>query len=66
MCSACALVRKKSRGGEVDDQVNNDLVAQRTEARQKKDWSTSGKLRKTLEDLGVKLEDSKDSTTWHW
>jgi len=41
-------------------------VARRTEARQKKDWSTSDNIRKTLEDLGVKLEDSKDGTTWHW
>jgi len=60
------LGEKKSRGGEVDDQHINDLVAQRTEARQKKDWATSDKLRKTLEELGVKLEDSKDGTSWHW
>jgi cysteinyl-tRNA synthetase len=59
------LEEKKSRGGEVDDAHINDLVARRTEARQKKDWATSDDIRKTLEELGVKLEDSKDGTTWH-
>ncbi len=60
------LEEKKSRGGEVDDARINELVARRTEARQKKDWAASDDIRKTLEELGVKLEDSKDGTTWHW
>ena len=60
------LSEKKSRGGEVDDKFINDLVDRRTEAREKKDWSTSDEIRKTLEDLGIKLEDNKDGTTWHW
>ncbi len=50
----------------MDDAHINELVARRTEARQKKDWATSDEIRKTLEELGVKLEDSKDGTTWHW
>jgi cysteinyl-tRNA synthetase len=60
------LEEKKSKGGKVDDAHINELVARRTEARQKKDWSTSDNIRETLEDLGIKLEDSKDGTTWHW
>jgi cysteinyl-tRNA synthetase len=60
------LEEKKARGVEVDDKFINDLVARRMEARQKKDWPTSDNIRKTLEDLGVKLEDSQDGTTWHW
>ena len=41
------LEEKKSRSSEVDDKFINDLVARRTEARQKKDWSTSDNIRKT-------------------
>jgi cysteinyl-tRNA synthetase len=60
------LGEKKSRGGEVADKLISFLVDLRTEAREKKEWSTSDNIRNTLEDLGIKLEDSKDGTTWHW
>jgi len=60
------LGEKKSRGGEVSDKLISFLVDLRTEAREKKEWSTSDNIRNTLEDLGIKLEDSKDGTTWHW
>ena len=60
------LGEKKSRGNEVDEKTINDWVALRTEARQKKDWSTSDDIRERLEELGIKLEDTKDGTTWHW
>ncbi len=60
------LDEKKASGGKADDNYVNELVARRTEARQNKDWAASDNIRKTLEELGVKLEDSKDGTTWRW
>jgi cysteinyl-tRNA synthetase len=42
------------------------LIDLRCELRQQKLWSLADKLRASLAELGVLLEDSKDSTTWRW
>jgi cysteinyl-tRNA synthetase len=42
------------------------LIDLRRELRQQKLWSLADKLRASLAELGVLLEDSKDSTTWRW
>jgi cysteinyl-tRNA synthetase len=38
----------------------------RRELRQQKLWELADKIRTSLTELGVVLEDSKDGTTWRW
>ena len=40
------------------------LVAQRSDARARKDWKESDRIRDKLAEMGVVLKDSKDGTTW--
>jgi cysteinyl-tRNA synthetase len=40
------------------------LVAQRTEARRRRDWAEADRLRGELSGLGVALEDTPQGTTW--
>ena len=40
------------------------LVDLRSEARLRKDWSTSDRIREQLTELGVTLEDRSDGTIW--
>jgi cysteinyl-tRNA synthetase len=42
------------------------LIDLRNELRQQKIWALSDKVRTSLAELGVLLEDSKDGTTWRW
>ncbi len=42
------------------------LIQLRNELRQQKLWALSDKVRASLAELGVLLEDSKDGTTWRW
>jgi cysteinyl-tRNA synthetase len=42
------------------------LIDLRGELRQQKLWSLADKLRTSLTELGVLLEDNKDGTTWRW
>jgi len=42
----------------------NALIAQRNEARKKKDFKRSDEIRKELEVKGIILEDTKDGTAW--
>jgi cysteinyl-tRNA synthetase len=39
-----------------------EIIVKRDEARGKKDWETSDRLREKLEDLGYQVEDSKEGT----
>ncbi|MDD4909465.1 MAG: cysteine--tRNA ligase [Candidatus Omnitrophica bacterium] len=40
------------------------MIEERNEARKKKDFALSDKIRQELEQLGIVLEDTKDGTTW--
>jgi cysteinyl-tRNA synthetase len=43
-----------------------DLVLElRQEAREKKDWSTSDKIRDGLAAAGIVVKDGKEGTTWN-
>lgn len=44
-----------------------DLVLEaREEARSRKHWELADRLRDSLQDLGVVVEDSSDGVSWHW
>ncbi|HED17824.1 MAG TPA: cysteine--tRNA ligase [Gammaproteobacteria bacterium] len=49
--------------GMSDEQIN-DLVVQRDQARDNKDWAESDRLRDLLQDAGILLEDSAGGTRW--
>ena len=40
------------------------IIEMRAEARARKDWNTSDKIRDTLKALDIQLKDSKEGTTW--
>ena len=48
----------------VDKKIIEEIISERNIARKNKDWEKADKLRKEAEELGVKLIDSGDVTTW--
>jgi cysteinyl-tRNA synthetase len=52
------------KSDELDSAAIDALVAKRTEARNRKDWKESDRIRNELAAMGVVLKDSKDGTTW--
>lgn len=40
------------------------VISLRNEAKQSKDYATSDKIRNSLNELGIKLKDNKEETTW--
>jgi cysteinyl-tRNA synthetase len=48
----------------LDDETIENLIAQRTEARRRKDWAESDRIRDELQAQGVVLEDGAEGTTW--
>ena len=58
-------LKEKTGSSDADAQVNA-LIAERTEARNQKNWARSDEIRDQLKEMGVTIEDSKDGTTWRW
>jgi cysteinyl-tRNA synthetase len=55
-----AAGRKAGGKADVPPQEVLDLVEQRQQARQRKDWAAADALRKRIEALGWRVEDGKD------
>jgi cysteinyl-tRNA synthetase len=55
-----------SKGGDSDEfeQTIRARIRERNEARARKDWGESDRIREELAAMGVVLKDSKDGTTW--
>ena len=53
-----------SRDHEVLGKVLDMVMSIRTEAKQKKDWSTSDKIRDELKAAGIAVKDTKDGYEW--
>ena len=53
-----------SRDHEVLGKVLDMVMSIRTEAKQKKDWATSDKIRDELKNIGITLEDSPTGVRW--
>lgn len=52
------------QSGEVDAAKIEQLIAQRADARQNKDFATSDRIRDELQAMGVILDDTAGGTTW--
>jgi len=50
--------------GSVDAEKINALIAARNKARAEKDWQQADKIRDTLVDMGVVIDDTADGTVW--
>ncbi len=48
----------------VDPAVIEQMIKERKEARQTKNWAKADQIRKALEDMKVILEDRPDGTIW--
>jgi cysteinyl-tRNA synthetase len=51
------------KSDELDAAAIDALVAKRTEARSRKDWKESDRIRNELNKIGIEIEDHKDGTT---
>ena len=59
------LGEKKAMSSDIDENWVLMKINERNEARKNKDWTTSDKIRDELLEKGIKLEDTKDGTSWH-
>ena len=50
--------------GDVDTELVDDLIKQRNEAKESKNWAVADQLRDQLSELNVVVEDSATGTTW--
>ena len=48
---------------EIDGEIQN-LIDERNQAREGKDWSAADVIRKKLDELGIILEDTPEGTIW--
>ena len=48
----------------IDDNYINNLIVERNNARENKDFDRADSIRDELKELGISLEDSEDSTDW--
>jgi cysteinyl-tRNA synthetase len=53
-----------SLNGATPQEALDRVIALRTEARARKDWAASDRLRDALLSCGIELKDSKEGTTW--
>jgi cysteinyl-tRNA synthetase len=59
-------IDKQSETGHDADGFIDLLIEIRKDLRANKMWQLSDKVRDSLAELGVILEDSKEGTSWHW
>jgi len=68
LCDVLGLNVLESKGLEESsalvDGLMNLIIEIRRSAREKKDWATADKIRESLSDLGIKLEDTREGTIW--
>ena len=58
-----ATLRERFDGASAEEAVER-VIAMRTDARKRRDWNASDRLRDALLECGVELKDSKEGTTW--
>ena len=48
----------------VTDGLMNLIIELRKDVRERKDWSSSDKIRDSLKEIGIQLKDGKEGTEW--
>ncbi|MGQ9608515.1 MAG: cysteine--tRNA ligase [bacterium] len=70
LCGILGIDFKKSEfskeGNLLIDSLLKLIIEIRNDARSKKDWATSDKIRNNLAELGIKLKDTRDGTIWEF
>lgn len=57
-------LRAGSGGAAMDDRAIEALIQQRIDAREARQWAEADRIRDTLKDQGIQLEDGPGGTTW--
>jgi len=57
---------KSQAGGAsgLSDVAIDEMIAQRLQARESRDWASADKIRDQLISAGITIEDSSEGTTW--
>ncbi|MGL5797502.1 MAG: CysS/YqeB C-terminal domain-containing protein, partial [Cetobacterium sp.] len=58
------LLKVEVQVGNMTTELIEFLLELRREARDNKDWSFSDKVRDRLLEMGIKIKDGKEKTTW--
>ncbi|MGL4955040.1 MAG: CysS/YqeB C-terminal domain-containing protein, partial [Cetobacterium sp.] len=58
------LLKVEVQVGNMTTELIEFLLELRREARDNKDWTFSDKVRDRLLEMGIKIKDGKDKTTW--
>lgn len=58
------LVKVEAQVGNMTSELIEFILELRREARENKDWAFSDKVRDRLLEMGIKIKDGKDKTTW--
>lgn len=70
LCGILGIDFKKSElskeGSLLIDSLLKLIIEIRNDARSRKDWATSDKIRNNLAKLGIKLKDTRDGTIWEF
>ena len=56
--------RSDGNNVEQNDHLINLLLEIRQEARSRKDWDTSDKIRDRLKELNIEIQDTREGATW--
>ncbi|MGC8864309.1 MAG: cysteine--tRNA ligase [Bacteroidales bacterium] len=60
------LDEKSSDNSQLTEQLVHLLIEIRLEARARKDWATSDRIRDRLKEIGIQLKDGKEGTEWSY
>ncbi len=70
LCGVFGIDFTRSRFSKEDSSLIDSLlkliIEIRNDARSKKDWATSDKIRNNLAELGIRLKDTRDGTIWEF
>ncbi|MEG0583272.1 MAG: cysteine--tRNA ligase, partial [Cetobacterium sp.] len=58
------LLKVEAQVGNLTGELVEFILELRKDARDSKDWAVSDKIRDRLLEMGIKIKDGKDRTTW--
>ena len=58
------LNNNTTKVADVDEQLINNMIEERTEAKKAKDYARADEIRNKLLDMGIELEDTRQGVKW--